>query len=446
MKEFLKSLEQEAFLAAQEAAVSTSAPVLKSSPTKKLSANISLQAKHKILQPLDDFENFSIPSSRIAEQISDERPTTIKIRKIKLKEIPVDGDVCNKTTDTCIATSSNSTIETYTQNQTANTKIQVVSTVNAPSAAIANLKTSRKSRPATLLKPIKSLQKPSTLDNMIKRQKEREERKATVEARRKEREEQIRAEKEAMEHAKRLLDEAEKKKFLEAKAEERRIAKMEEETKIAEKAKLVENIRKASNHAKKQAMKTFGMRPWKILIVCCRQDELIADQFRGKWNVCGFLMTWQRKLNEKRKAIELYADSLANKKLVLKIWNFLCLKYDFVNTRTINAENLYHRNLKIGIFSDWRNTLKFAILGRLQREREKELKADLLAKKLVPRRFISRWKENVTNIKQERWREWRRQQLRDRIKEILVCSSFDEKLKIEYAPSAAVGRRWDPDI
>lgn len=54
----------------------------------------------------------------------------------------------------------------------------------------------------------------------------------------------------------------------------------------------------------------------------------------------------------------------------------------------------------------------------------KERKADQFAATCVPRRLIHRWKLYVLNIKEERYRVFRRSRLRDAAKEILSNSKL----------------------
>jgi hypothetical protein len=106
----------------------------------------------------------------------------------------------------------------------------------------------------------------------------------------------------------------------------------------------------------------------------------------------------------------------------------------------ISIKNTYGSTFKVWL---QRTRAEVAVKKRIQQE--KESKADLFANRLilmelylsknlniihrfVPKRFIRIWYQNVVHIKEERYREWRKQQLRNRIQEMLVNSRFEEKL------------------
>ena len=62
---------------------------------------------------------------------------------------------------------------------------------------------------------------------------------------------------------------------------------------------------------------------------------------------------------------------------------------------------------------------KIKFIARRQTEILKEQKADLFASKCIPRRALNAWKQYVSDKKEEKWREFRKERLRSIAKEQL---------------------------
>ncbi|ORY45460.1 hypothetical protein BCR33DRAFT_784250 [Rhizoclosmatium globosum] len=303
----------------------------------------------------------------------------------------------------------------------------------APAASFEPQKTNidRSSKP----KPIKSLKNPDILEQMKQRETERLERRAAIEQKKKERELELQAERIEAERKRVEAEEAERRRFMEQKMEERRLAKLAEEAKAKERERRLRQQQLAELHHKKQLLKGNGITPWRILVELHRQDLIIADEFRTKWDVLGRLNVWRRRLNEKQLHIELKAATVHEQNLKCRIWKQFCDRYRATQLTACKARTFYTTNTQTSVLKLWQDQTKSKIFARHQLEREKERRAEILAAKLTPRRYLRKWREIVSEKKEERSREWRRDQLRSRIKELLTTSKFEEKLNREYAPS-----------
>ncbi|KAJ3077363.1 hypothetical protein HDU98_000013 [Podochytrium sp. JEL0797] len=255
-------------------------------------------------------------------------------------------------------------------------------------------------KPVPIKRVIKSLKNPDILGQMKKREEERLERRNAVEQKRREREMAIQA----------------------------------EDQKIREKNHQLQQLQKASTHRVKSLMKHKAFIPWKVLVESHRQDVERANAFRAKWDVLAKVVLWRRALQVKRELVEEQAEQVYCKKLVKCKWETLCERFKVQKSRESEAVTINIHSVRTTFLRAWRLATKESTFTRLQLAREKELEADRLAQKLTPRRFLRKWRDIVVKMKDEKSREWRKEQLRGRIKELLVGSRFEEKLGREYAP------------
>ncbi|KAJ3108529.1 hypothetical protein HDU97_000811 [Phlyctochytrium planicorne] len=89
------------------------------------------------------------------------------------------------------------------------------------------------------------------------------------------------------------------------------------------------------------------------------------------------------------------------------------------------------RLLALSKLAESRHQFSVQRIYGLKQERIKELKADTFAAKSVPRRYLRLWKAFVLSQKDKKWKEYRKQQLRNRVKELLEESPFEEALKYQ---------------
>ncbi|KAJ3219848.1 hypothetical protein HDU67_009036 [Dinochytrium kinnereticum] len=154
------------------------------------------------------------------------------------------------------------------------------------------------------------------------------------------------------------------------------------------------------------------------------------------------MMTWFRKTEEKweeqkKKAITVERSNKLGK--CLRKW-----QEEVAISKTSSMQKCYEHEAMEGAatrisrqkllklaFRDWRYKTKTTIVERLRKERVQEIRADAFAAKCVPRRYLHLWIRYVAIVKDERWKEYRKQQLRNRVKELLEASPFEEALKHE---------------
>ncbi|KAJ3242473.1 hypothetical protein HDU81_003180 [Chytriomyces hyalinus] len=415
MKEFLVALEKDVSEARREKKCELSC----SSPTKIQASEVSHPTPHVTVSSTGVF--------------CESNASLLKIRRTKLKEISFKNESRPQGAKPDDPASRHATPRLAAPHHAT----AYPAAPPPPVAPAAEQTTSLKEavQPLTVKKAkIKSLKAPDILEQMKQREVERLERKNAAEEKRKAREAEIRAEKEAVEQQKRDAEEAERKRFMSQKLEKRRLAKLAEDEKLKEKEKRLLSLAKANAHNQKRLTKTQGILPWKILVTLHKQDEQLAVTFRQKWDMRDPLLQWRRKLELKRQQREHAAKCLYDQKQALNAWNVFRSRFIAQTELEKKAALFNDHQLRKQVLGSWRQKTKESIFDKLQAEREKEIAADKLAMRLMPKRILRKWFAITREIKEERWREWRRQQLRSRIKEMLSASTFEEKLKRDFTP------------
>jgi len=80
------------------------------------------------------------------------------------------------------------------------------------------------------------------------------------------------------------------------------------------------------------------------------------------------------------------------------------------------AVNFGNKSLSRLVWSEWKRRYEIKLLQSAQEQEAKNKLADALLLKLIPKRCIRKWKSFVENQKEDRWREHRKQMLRDSVK------------------------------
>lgn len=74
----------------------------------------------------------------------------------------------------------------------------------------------------------------------------------------------------------------------------------------------------------------------------------------------------------------------------------------------------------------WTDRLRVKQQANFEQERHKMAIAELHASKYVPKRYLYIWKRFVEQQKEDRWREFRKNRLRETAKEVLQTSLLEK--------------------
>jgi hypothetical protein len=151
----------------------------------------------------------------------------------------------------------------------------------------------------------------------------------------------------------------------------------------------------------------------------------MANEFRQAWDVRGTFLVWKTKMQERQSEREEYAKDIWEAKIWTKYFKSIWLtRLKALHQQQKQVEARWEIKVEKGVLSMWRNATKNQIFRKMEIQRMKELKADECAKLLVPRRFLRKWRDAVQDMKEERWREFRKQELRRRAKVYCAFLNF----------------------
>ncbi|KAJ3085806.1 hypothetical protein HK102_013813 [Quaeritorhiza haematococci] len=272
------------------------------------------------------------------------------------------------------------------------------------------------------------------IENMEKRETERQQRRAAMEERKRQRMEMLQKQKEEEERRKLEEEEEAKRKLVEQKKEEKRLARLAAEQKEREKQQHIANLAKATHHYQTHVLlRHFGITPWRRLISFHHKNETKAQHLYEKSSLLKHpFHTWQQALKTRRQQRKRKAEEVYRMKLEKAMWS------RWEQAIRIRQGLISRSDLAYGCMLVKR---AFRVWGRAARERAEaykvlERKADVYATtKAIPRRYLRYWREYVKETKETRWREYRRQMLRERVKEMLTNSRFEEALATENLAS-----------
>ncbi|KAJ3185005.1 hypothetical protein HDU87_002571 [Geranomyces variabilis] len=264
--------------------------------------------------------------------------------------------------------------------------------------------------------PLRTARDQQLITEMEKRQQERQERRAALQAAR----------------------EQHQKELAEAKArEEAEAIQRQHDEKIR-----LRNERKALEAAHQAARAAAQALAAKI------------DTFRAKWILHGVLGAWIefRRVEERRaeafwtakwgrawgaawrarcEAREDVAIMHWTTAARIKFWTIWQTARRRSTSRKIRAEEHCVKLARRFWLAKWRAAYVQVSTRRIAKEAASCARADVLAQRLVPKRYFRDWRAYVLAEKERKWREYRKQVLRDRVKEILHNSHFEAKLQLE---------------
>ncbi|KAJ3319195.1 hypothetical protein HDV06_006635 [Boothiomyces sp. JEL0866] len=176
----------------------------------------------------------------------------------------------------------------------------------------------------------------------------------------------------------------------------------------------------------KMICKYYGIKPWLKYIIQQRSLNSDALNFYSKNLVSRAFFCLKSEYNDKLEKLEEAALNFEQRRLLNL--GFLWWKQNFKDRQRLDkyAKSLHKGFLQKSIVKCWSIHATTAKKGRILLENENMVKADMLAAKLVPKRVFRRWKEYVSLEKEERWREYRRNRLRQSAQQILSQSSILE--------------------
>ncbi|KAI8907927.1 hypothetical protein EDD86DRAFT_208506 [Gorgonomyces haynaldii] len=282
--------------------------------------------------------------------------------------------------------------------------------------------------------PAKREQKES---KWVKQMKEREHqrllKKQQLETLKRERleQEKLAEEKKRMEEQERLREEREQLMKERLRIEEQ--ARMLLEEKERERQKLQEKMTLAVENRTVALKRDYGMRPWLQFIREMREREQEAVLLYNKSLKKRSYAAMKTKIQQKVSRMEQMALKHYKKQHLITHLASMHNRYTQILALFHASDRLYTRNCLKAAFQKYRAIYIVTREQRMERERIGTEKADQLSKKLVPKRVLRIWRQFVQETKEEKWREYRRECMRQSVKGMLLHSTFEHHLETTHS-------------
>ncbi|KAI9362417.1 hypothetical protein DFJ73DRAFT_812268, partial [Zopfochytrium polystomum] len=201
------------------------------------------------------------------------------------------------------------------------------------------------------------------------------------------------------------------------------------EAKEKERLHLLHLRKKADSWYRYILLRRIGLHPWKVYLALCAEEARAAAELHLKMTVRSVYRIWMSKVQSRQCAIEAKAVEYSHNLQIRRFFKEWTQNFTRMSASVESASALDHKHCLERMLKKWKWKAKESIMNRMRLEREKELLADSFAARYIPRRFLRKWRQNVLDAKEDRWKEFRKQQLRERIKELLTDSRFESELR-----------------
>jgi hypothetical protein len=265
-----------------------------------------------------------------------------------------------------------------------------------------------------------------------------------------EEERKLRREKAALARQEREKEkELEKRREIEAKQEQERMEKallLQEKERIEEEAKRLLELRqiqkrrdaelnaKACNSNQHRLLLHYGLRPWIAFIELRQQDMVCAIRYNQRSIKYAILRVWKRQYARKEHMKLKAADKVYARSILLNTWTRIRIIQKGIQMQLQLADHHHRSKVMKERFLNYLHTARNHQKKRAIHESIQNSKADQIAMKLVPKRFLRLWRINAQSQKEERWRNYRIERMREVAKVIpfkLECSAYKQFGKVE---------------
>ncbi|KAI8995063.1 hypothetical protein BC832DRAFT_596186 [Gaertneriomyces semiglobifer] len=272
-------------------------------------------------------------------------------------------------------------------------------------------------------KPLRTPQDEKLIRQMEQREAERKERRRLLEERKRRREQEIQERREREAREKEEAEERERKRLVEARKElERAVAAAEEA-----KRRRREQVRQLADAFVKKRLQQLILFRWMESVQQQKACRRKADCQRAK----SVFHIWLRHTATKLEKQNTEASMWRTQRMLRGSWDVWKKYTSLLHAR--EAETIRHWQVRVkrALWRTWVAHYQRVRTARLIKERHDELKADALARRVIPRRCLRIWREYVAAEKEAKWRQFRKEVLRNRVKELLHHSSFETSLQHE---------------
>jgi hypothetical protein len=166
----------------------------------------------------------------------------------------------------------------------------------------------------------------------------------------------------------------------------------------------------------------YGLSPWMKFVAGCRKDALVSMERYKSSLVKRSLRLWLGRLNQKWNAEETraidYSNSLIHKNF-LNTWQRIKKR---MNQMEKISDYTYQTSLMRNVLAEWAPRAISLRDSRLEREMKQTIRANALHSNWLVKRVMRSWTQFVVVSREERWSEWKKDQMRQKVKALLSKS------------------------
>ena len=268
------------------------------------------------------------------------------------------------------------------------------------------------------------------LSQMQEREKSREERKKAALERKVEQTRQMQLKKLAEEKVKIEIEERKRREFLEEKKKNEEEDKLKQQQKEAQLKLYRENLIVAKNHYERTGLLYFrGVSKWRKVLKNTYNKEDKSKNAEKIFALKSAYGCWSRNLTRRQERRELVAKTTCESKLMKGIWSKM-KQYSapgIARKRKMNAEcKMFQLN---AIFKTrWHSHFEKQKSFRIKKEETFNKKADCFFRTVWQKRMLKMWIVSKKNNQERKWREFRRNTLRQRAQELLIQSPLQGRM------------------
>ncbi|ORZ37803.1 hypothetical protein BCR44DRAFT_51403 [Catenaria anguillulae PL171] len=180
--------------------------------------------------------------------------------------------------------------------------------------------------------------------------------------------------------------------------------------------------------ARQAALKYRGIRPWKRAVVKMEMMDRNAVEWRVERQKKEAWRRWVSVMRKRWEGREQMADAHCASRVLIEVLHHW--KQGLAARVEAWGSAIMHRDarLRTAVIRTWKQAATHHKADREASEQAANARADEMALRVVPRRCFRRWQAFVKQIKDERWREYRRATMRNKIRGWLDDSSSLAKL------------------
>ena len=281
---------------------------------------------------------------------------------------------------------------------------------------------------ARKLRPLRTQHDLDLLQKMVQREKERQDRKLHAETRRWEKDQSLALVRQQEQLLKLQEEEQERQRVILAKRIEREERELADCERVKAKERQLMCIQQAKDHYLVHLKRHCGLAVLKRIVQVTKIEKKKAVKFQESRAFRLFWKSWKEAVKAKKDARKQQANafySLKLKQRTLLVWR--ACQQAHINELQ-EAYNLHQKALLRHMIKRWLPHSEKLKSARIVFEAFENAKAESFASPRILKRAFEAWQEFIKQKKDDKWRQFRRDMMRERVKDLLKSSTLEETM------------------